>query len=259
MWAGCVVWPPMIDRARVLPVVGLLALLFIGTIGCAAPAPPSSPPPPSPAPAATTSPTAPSAAPTDAPAPTAAVANGLAGVPIACYGLGQADCQRAAEEAATKLTAGAPRVIYVQVGPFGCPDGQRCPTTLAARPEGDVTIEFAGAPAIGFHVKSTEGGPLDLAPQEIFGIVLEPTTAPAVLGGAQPFTLGHCGLWSGIDLGGSWWDPVGPIDAEHGDAINAAEGTIAFTDPDHGTFASKGGLTVQLQRREGGKHLPFCQ
>lgn len=239
----------MNHRARALPLVGLLALV-VGTSGCATQPVPSSPPVAATASATTTPTVAPTAASTDDVA--------LAGVPIACYGLGQADCQRAAEEAAARLAATDPRPIYVQVGLFGCPDGGRCPTTLAARPEGDITIEFAGAPAIGFHVKAAAGGALDVAPQEVFGIVLEPTTPRAVLAGAQPFSLGHCGLWSGIDLGGSWWDPVGPIDADHGDSINAADGTIAFTDPDHATFTSKGGLTVQLQRREGGKHLPFC-
>jgi hypothetical protein len=250
----------MIDRARVLPLVGLLALLVIGTTGCASSTPPSSSstPPPAPSGAGSASPAAPTVTPIASHAPAETEGVGFAGVPIACYGLGQADCQRAAEEAATRLTAADPPVIYVQVGPFGCPDGQRCPTTLTARPEGDVTIEFAGAPAIGFHVKAAAGGPLEIVAQEIFGIVLEPTTTPAVLAGAQPFSLGHCGLYSGIDLGGSWWDPVGPIDADHGDSVNAAEGTIAFTDPDHATFTSKGGLTVQLQRREGDKHLPFC-
>ena len=135
-------------------------------------------------------------------------------------------------------TRSAP-IVYLQVGPFGCPGGERCPTTLAARPEGDVTIEFAGVPAAGFHVRAAAGGPLEIEPQEIFGIVLDPTTPTAALSGAQPFTLGHCGLWSGIDLGGSWWDPVGPIDWDHPDTINSAEGTVAFNDPDHATFTSR--------------------
>ncbi len=69
----------------------------------------------------------------------------------------------------------------------------------------------------------------------------------------------HCGLWSGIDAGGSWWDPVGPVDGDHPDAINAADGTLTVLDPDHATFTSRGGLTVQLQRHEGAKYLPLCQ
>ena len=30
---------------------------------------------------------------------------------------------------------------YIQVGPFGCSVGERCPPNLVARPEGDVVIE----------------------------------------------------------------------------------------------------------------------
>lgn len=247
----------MTDRARVLPIAGLLAVVLIAAAGCASS--PSGPPPTvssaGPAvtlPVATPEPSAATAAPSDG-------AN-LAGVPIACYGLGADDCRRVAEGAVTALpgpTRNA-RIVYLQVGPFGCPGGERCPTTLAARPEGDVTIEFAGVPAAGFHVRAAVDGTLAIEPQEIFGIVLDPTTPTAAMSGAQPFTLGHCGLWSGIDLGGSWWDPVGPIDWDHPDTINSAEGTIAFNDPDHATFTSKAGLTVQLERRDGGKHLPFC-
>jgi hypothetical protein len=232
----------MAQRIHTRPLVGLVALVFT-VLGCGAPAPTSSSPQSS----------APSAAPTHR------VGIRLAGPPMACYGLGELECQRVTESAGTVVNIMDPRVIYVQVGPFGCAYGQQCPSTLAARPEGDVTIEIAGAPAVGIHVRAAPaGGAIAVAPQEIFGTVLEPMSATAAVFGAQPFTLGHCGLWSGIDLGGSWWDPVGLIDFNQGDAINAAEGTIAFNDPDHATFTSKGGLTVQLQRRDGGKHLPTC-
>jgi hypothetical protein len=251
----------MTDRARVLPIVGLLAGVILVTVGCASPVDPTSPPSTVSAPGTPPAPTAGPATSTEFPHAASAGAVDLARVPIACYGLGADDCRRVAGRAAAALTNAtrSARIVYVRVGPFGCPDGERCPTTLAARPEGDVTIEFAGVPAAGFHVRSAAGGPLEVVPQEVIGIVLDPTTTEAFLAGVQPFTLGHCGLWSGIDLGGSWWDPVGPIDFDHGDTINAAEGTIAFTDPDHATFTSNGGLTVQLQRRDGPKHLPFCE
>ena len=44
-----------------------------------------------------------------------------------------------------------------------------------------------------------------------FGVLLGPTSQGPVTAGARPFSLGHCGLWSGIDVGGSWWDPVGQV------------------------------------------------
>jgi hypothetical protein len=198
------------------------------------------------------------AGPTGDPQPTATAdgAGSLEGVPTACIGLGEADCRRVVAQVTSLLTADDPRIGYVQVGPFGCPTGQGCPTTLVARPEGDITLESA-AGALGFHIKMTNGN-LDARRQETVGIQLQPTTRPPVPGGPQPFALGHCGLWSGIDHGGSWWDPVGLVDYDHGDAINAAEGMIAPVGPDRAVFTSKNGFVVQLVRRNGAKFLPFC-
>jgi hypothetical protein len=193
------------------------------------------------------------------PEPTPSNADGaaLGGVPTGCYGLGEADCRRVREHVATLLTAADPAVRYIQIGPFGCAAGQGCPTTLDARPEGDVTFESDGG-AIGFHVRSN-GGVLEADRQEVFGVSLPPTTRPPLPAGIQAFALGHCGLWSGVDVGGSWWDPIGFVDSDHGDSINAAEGTIILVGPDQARFTSKGGLTVQLVRHAGAKYLPLCE
>jgi hypothetical protein len=181
----------------------------------------------------------------------------LSGVPTACYGLGEVDCRRAVGEVAALMPAGA-AAVYVQVGPFGCSSGEGCATTLAERPEGDITIE-AGVGALSYHVTAAPGAAdLTLTQQDAFGIRVGPESNPPVTPGARPFALGHCGLWSGIDAGGSWWDPVGAVDGDHPDAINAAEGTLTITDPDHATFRSESGFTVQLVRRDGEKYLPPC-
>jgi hypothetical protein len=231
-----------VSRPRLAHVL-TLSLASVLLVACAS----NSPSPPAPA------------GPTDDPqsTPTASGALSLEGVPTACVGLGEADCRRVVAQVTTLLTADDPRIGYVQVGPFGCPTGEGCPTTLVARPEGDITLESAGG-ALGFHIKVTNGN-LDARRQETFGVELQPTTRPPVPGGPQPFALGHCGLWSGIDHGGSWWDPVGLIDYDHGDAINAAEGTIAPVGPDRAVFTSKNGFVVQLVRRNGPKSLPLCQ
>jgi hypothetical protein len=188
-----------------------------------------------------------------APGPTGAPETVVA---TACYGLGDVDCRRVAGHIATMLTAGDPSVRYLQVGPFGCADADRCPTTLLARPEGDVTAESPDG-AVSFHVR-TVGGVITAERQEAFGIALAPSSSPPVPAAPLPLTLGHCGLWSGIDVGGSWWDPVGPVDLDHPDAINAAPGTFAAADRDHAVFTSRAGLVVQLVRRDGEKFLPLC-
>jgi hypothetical protein len=234
-------------------VLTLLAACSLLLLGCAAGG--ASAPPPS---VASTGPGV-SAAPSLATEPTPGTTGGvaIAGVPTGCYGLGEVDCRLVREHVATLLTAADPPVHYIQIGPFGCPNEQGCPTTLDARLEGDVTVESGGA-AIGFHVKSN-GGVLEAVRQEVFGVSLPPTTTPPLPAGPQPFALGHCGLWSGVDLGGSWWDPIGVVDSDHGDSINAAEGTILLVGPDQARFTSKGGLTVQLVRHAGAKYLPLCQ
>jgi hypothetical protein len=200
----------------------------------------------------------PSAGVTSEPQPTASAAGAvtLEGVPTACIGLGEPDCRRVVAQVTTLLTADDAKIGYVQVGPFGCPAGGGCPTTLVARPEGDISLESAGE-VLSFHIKVTDGN-LDARRQETFGVELRPTSRPPVPSGPQPFTLGHCGLFSGIDHGGSWWDPVGLVDYDHGDAINAADGTIAPVGPDRAVFTSKSGFVVQLVRRDGPKFLPFC-
>ena len=56
----------------------------------------------------------------------------------------------------------------------------------------------------------------------------------------------------------AWWDPVGFVETDHSDAINSANSTFAASDPNHATFTSDGGLTVNLVRRVGEKYLPGC-
>jgi hypothetical protein len=214
----------------------------------------------SPPPSSAVASTAPgvTATPSVAPEPSPATNGGaaLGGVPTGCYGLEEVDCHLVRDHVATLLTANDPAIRYIQIGPFGCAADQGCPATLAARPEGDVTVESNGA-AIGFHVKSS-GETLEAVHQEVSGVSLPPTSTPPLPAGPQPFALGHCGLWSGVDLGGSWWDPIGVVDSDHPDSINAAEGTILLVGPDQARFTSNGGLTVQLARHAGAKYLPLC-
>lgn len=180
-------------------------------------------------------------------------------IATACITLGTVDCERARALALAELTPADPPPLYVQVGPFGCADGvERCPTTLLARPEGDVVVEFAGGTGFNVHLAVGAGDAIEATRSEPMGIVVEPTSAEGIPAGPQTIELGHCGIYSGIDHGGSWWDPVGSIDADSGESINAGSGVITVTDPDHATYLGQGGLSLQLIRRDGAKLLPFC-
>ena len=229
---------------RAIAVVMLVAAFLTGACAGSAPSPSTSTSPP-----ATPSPSvAGSTAPTGV---------DLDGVPTACINLGMDDCRRVVAEVAALVPAGtAP--TYVQAGPFGCPEGGACARSLIARPQGDVTIE-AGPGAISYHVTAAAGGGnLTIERQDAMLMPIEPTSQPPVSPGVQRFTLGHCGLWSGIDVGGSWWDPIGMVDGDHQSAINSADGTLAILDLDRATFTADTGFTVQLVRRDGPKGFPGC-
>ena len=75
------------------------------------------------------------------------------------------------------LQGGDPPARYVQVGPFACAAGERCATTLAARPEGDVVIEFDGGEGINVHLKVAPDGSFDADRQPAMGIAVPPASA----------------------------------------------------------------------------------
>jgi hypothetical protein len=180
------------------------------------------------------------------------------GQPTACLDLSAEDCERVRGIALSTLERDDPAPVYVQVGPFGCAAGERCPETLVARPEGDVVIEFAGGSGASVHLRVAPDGRVETTRGEAFGIALAPSSAPGIASSPLAFTLGHCGIFSGIDLDGAWWDPVGPIDTDSGDAINATAGAVTVLDPTHALFTAPSGFAVQLERRAGSKFLPMC-
>ena len=189
--------------------------------------------------------------------PDASAAEGP-GIPAACLGLAQPDCTVAYEAAAQDLDA-ADQVVYAEVGPFGCPNEAGCPNTLAGRPSGQVVFELANGEPVAISITAGADGTITTSPGEAFTVAVAPTSMSGELR-AQPIphTLGHCGLMSGIDIDGNWWDPIGFVDIDHGDSINAADGTFAPHDANHATFTSDGGLSVTVVRRIWQKHLPMC-
>ena len=66
------------------------------------------------------------------------------------------------------------------------------------------------APAASSSVTFPLPGIVAIIPPDIPTVSLEPESAPADIevGVPVPFTLGHCGLLSPVDLDGSFWEPV---------------------------------------------------
>jgi hypothetical protein len=97
---------------------------------------------------------------------------------------------------------------------------------------------------------------------------LMPTSATGVtVGVAFPWALGHCGLYSPVDLDGTFWDPIGgvdtdlgPIDTEDelGELINASEVEALLVQPDRLDLRSPLGTVVVLVRHEGPGEYPGC-
>jgi hypothetical protein len=252
-------------RPRSAIVMSILFVVAALAAGCAAGAAPSAAPsqaaaspsdaqPPSEEPSA--DPGATTSASPDATAPPAGVLPD--DVPTACLTLAAGDCERARAFAASTLAAGDLPVRYVQVGPFGCATGDRCPLTLISRPEGDVVLEFADAQAVNVHVKVAPDGTFTATREPGMGVLVEPTSIEGVEGGPMQFSLGHCGVFSGIDIDGAWWDPVGSIEMDSGEAVNSTAGVLVFLDEGAANFTTPAGFTLHLIRRDGPKFLPFC-
>jgi hypothetical protein len=175
---------------------------------------------------------------------------------VGCLGLDEAGCQLVSAAILAALPANHPPVTYIQAGPFYC-QNQGCRVALVHRPKGEATVELAAGEPIVFDVAAVDGR-LEVSPRaESFMVAVSPTSG-RLEGPIAPAPLGHCGLFSGIDLDGSFWDPVGLVDADHSDAINSAEATFTLMTPTTAVLITRGGLVVELVRHEGPKSLPGC-
>ncbi len=150
-------------------------------------------------------------------------------------------------------------VVYAEVGPFGCAVGDGCANTLAARPQGVAVLELANGEPLNMGMNVAPDGTISVVPDSFSYVSVPPSSVAGRLAiGPVPYTLGHCGLSNGIDIDGSWWDPVGFVDIDGNDVVNASEGIFTATDQNHATFSTAGGLNMNLVRRVGEKHLPMC-
>ena len=245
---------PPTARARPAGVLVLFAVLVAACGGSIASPRPTHP-------LASTSPAQESSSPSVSPivseaAPPAPAA--AADAPTGCLGLDENQCLGVREVALSKLRPGSPEVAYVRVGRFGCLTDTTCPADLAARPEGQVVVEFVdGSPPVVVSIRAADATIEANVEGETFFVLVRPESSP--VGGPIVATeLGHCGVGSGIDVDGSFWNPVGVVDADHGDYINAAPATFRLVTPLTATLETVAGLRLDLVRHPGPKQLELC-
>jgi len=180
------------------------------------------------------------------------------GIPTGCLGIELGTCLLVRDVAIREL--GAPPeqpIVYARVGPFPCRGEPPCGANLVARPEGTVTLELGGREPAVVNV-TAPGGEMQAA--VVPGTVLirvEPSSIP-IVGPALAMELAHCGVGSGIDVDGSFWDPVGQVNWEHADFINAAHAQFTMTSPTTATLLTRAGLGLTLGRHPGPKYLELC-
>jgi hypothetical protein len=235
-------------------------LAFASLAGaCAAPAATSSPTQPASPPASSTSDPSVSASPAlSLPSAQSAPRAAAADVPTGCLGLDRNPCLGVRDVALSQLRPGSAEVAYVRVGGFGCSTDTACPPDLASRPEGQVVIEFVdGSLPLVVGIRAADARIEATVEAETFFVLVRPESGP--VGGPIVATeLGHCGVGSGIDVDGSFWNPVGVVDADHADYINAAPATFRLVTPGTAALETGGGLRLDLVRHPGPKQLELC-
>ena len=97
------------------------------------------------------------------------------------------------------------------------------------------------------------------------GTVFDPISAPVDEAVAYLFGLGHCGLYSPVDVDGSFWDPISGTTADGGaldlegdsEMINATQGAVVVIG-DEMRFRTALGSVVRFERHDGDKEFPGC-
>lgn len=174
--------------------------------------------------------------------------------PTACIGLQPAPCKIALLAlAANPIGDGTPS--YVAVTERFC-DGP-CPGSERGVWLGHLMVEFSDGRKAATVLIEVDGAAVDWQPIETVLFRITPVSqrlaAPSI-----PFVLGHCGLASGIDVDGTFWNPVGQFDLD-AELINSANATFMLTSPNTATVRTVGGTVVQLVRHlASAKYLVGC-
>lgn len=132
--------------------------------------------------------------------------------------------------------------------------------SAAAGPSGSSTPDpFAGIPVLRADLLLPQGD-FTVRPESVRGLAMRTVV---------PYDLGHCGLYSPVDLDGSLWEPVagtdgegGPIDQDEeiGQLINGTPGQAMLVTTDRLDWRSTQGtpVVVVFRRIPGERSYPGC-
>ena len=175
---------------------------------------------------------------------------------LGCIGIPAIPCQGIADVVAAGLPPGRGRPASLQLIAEGCDDVACPPGTFAGR----ATAEWEGG--LEPFVSQFHGAPANIQIIRVVNThwsgVIQPTSPRVLPGAVIPFTLGHCGLLHEVDFDGSFWVPVGPVDADDSETINSAEGQMQLVGPNRAMFASGGRVIATLARFPGPKQFWLC-
>lgn len=174
-------------------------------------------------------------------------------VSAACIGLEVGQCELVLTALSEKLPGTAP--AYVAISERLC-DGP-CPGSERGLWLGHVMVEFSDGRKAETILIEVDGDTIAWQPIESALVAVTPRS-PRLSGPATEYTLGHCGIGSGIDVDGSFWNPVGVIDAGASDLINSAAARFTLNTADTATLVTEGGAVLQLVRHPGTKYFFLC-
>ena len=189
--------------------------------------------------------------------PTPGPAEEPAGGPqiVACIGIEPLPCNALILQAAAALPADRGQPLSLQVVLAEC-DGPPCGPGMIS---GQVTAEWVdgGEPVMVGFLGLAAAPEFKLVDAAWSGVV-QPRSERVAPGVPVPFTLGHCGLLHVVDFDGSLWVPVGQVDLDAPEMINAADGQMQLVAPNRAQFSKGGKLIATLARFPGPKHVWLC-
>jgi hypothetical protein len=191
------------------------------------------------------------------PSPSPAAVVPEAGPIVGCSKVDQPECLALVDRVLACVGPAHGQPSAVEIGLFSCANGAACPRSLTAR-QGAVTVDFEGG---ALPIQLSLAGPPDtpqiaVEPIQWSGL-LQPASSRVFGPGPFQFELGHCGISHVVDFDGSFWVPIGQVDGESPEAINAGSGQMQLLAADRAEYRGPH-LIVTLARFPGPKFFWLC-